>query len=253
MSLLQVQNISKRFDNCTDALTEVSFSVEKEEFVSVIGPSGSGKTTLFRILNGMIGSDNGTITLQDQLFTGLSGKAKRTIQKKIGTIYQDFCLIESVSCLQNVLNACLPDMSVFPAALGLFSRAQKEEAAKLLARVGLVNKLEESVSNLSGGQKQRVAIARALMRHPVLLLADEPTAALDPVTGRQILELLSDIQKNDHLTILMNSHNLELAKEYSTRLIGLSDGRIVYDNDPKSLDAQSLTRIYGKESEGIYE
>lgn len=248
MEQLQIQHICKCYKPNTDALSDVSFSVEQGSFVSVIGPSGSGKTTLFAILNGSIDSDQGSIVLNGEI---LNKKNKKRIQKQIGTIYQDFRLIESVSCLTNVLNAALPDMHLMPAMFGLFSEAQKKEAQQLLIRVGLEDKITETLSNLSGGQKQRVAIARALMRHPALLLADEPVAALDPVTGRQILDLLMDIQKKEHLTILMNSHNLELSRLCSDRLIGLSSGRIVYDGTQEGLSPAVLAAIYGKGSEAI--
>lgn len=251
MQLIQATHLSKCFDRQTDALSDVSFSLEQGEFVSVIGPSGSGKTTLLRILNGSLDCDRGEIHVQGRPFTGTRQREKRKIQKTIGTIYQDFCLIESVSCLQNVLNACLPDMPLLLAVFGWFGASRRQEAAALLERVGLGDKLEEPVANLSGGQKQRVAIARALMRHPVLLLADEPVAALDPVTGRQILDLLKMIQKADHLTVLMNSHNLELSRMYSDRLIGLSGGRVVYDGPVASLDKEALLSIYGAGSEAI--
>ena len=209
--LLEAAHISKRFGSRPQVLTDVSFGVEPGEFVSVIGPSGAGKTTLFRILNGTLPCDGGEVCIDGQPFSRARGRAKRAVQKRIGTIYQDFALVEPVSCRQNVLNACLPDMALPAALLGLFSRAQIAEAERLLARVGLADKCDEPVCDLSGGQKQRVAIARALMRRPALLLADEPVASLDPVTGRQILALLQDIQRTEGVAILMNSHNLDPA------------------------------------------
>lgn len=246
---LQVQNIGKQFQNGTKALEDVSFQVSQGEFVSVIGSSGAGKTTLFRILNGMMECDSGTILLDGVRLNSGNKREKRNLQKSIGTIYQDFCLVEPASCLDNVLNACLPDMAFFPSVLGLFGKARAEEARHLLERVSLPDKAEEPVKNLSGGQKQRVAIARALMRHPSILLADEPVASLDPVTGRQILTLLKDIQKTEHVTILMNSHNLELSMEFSDRLIGIRDGRIVFDGTPDSLTGDIISRIYQNTAE----
>ncbi len=243
--LLQIEHIAKCFDDRTAALTDVSFSVDQGEFVSVIGPSGAGKTTLLRILNGAISCDAGSILYQDEHFEAARGRRKRNMQKKTATIYQDFCLVENVSCLQNVLNACLPDMAALPASLGLFPRAQREEAADLLTRVGLADKLDEPVKNLSGGQKQRVAIARALLRRPLLLLADEPVASLDPATGRQILELLRGIQQTEHLTVLMNSHNLALAREFSDRLLGLREGRVVFDGSVGEATPEVIAAIYG--------
>ena len=243
--LLEVQHIRKEFQNRTHALADVSFSVGQGEFVSVIGPSGAGKTTLFRILNGAIRCDSGAVLMDGVHFESAAGRARRAIQKSIGTIYQDFALVENATCRQNVLNACLPDMAFLPAILGIFGKERVAEADALLARVGLADKVAEPVKNLSGGQKQRVAIARALMRHPRILLADEPVASLDPVTGRQILELLRDIQRDRNLTVLMNSHNLELSREFSQRLIGLNQGLVVFDGPADTATEDILAVVYG--------
>ena len=178
--------------------------------VSVIGPSGAGKTTLFRIFNGMDALTSGALLFDGKRQDAMTKREQKQIRLFIGTIYQDFCLVENSTCLDNVLTACLPDMALFPAVFGLYGH-ERRQALKLLDRVGLSEKAEEPVKALSGGQKQRVAIARALMRHPKLLLADEPAASLDPVTGHQILELLKEIQKTEGVTVLMNSHNLELS------------------------------------------
>ncbi len=244
---LQVQNISKEFNGKVKALDGVSFTIEQGEFVSVIGPSGAGKTTLFSILNGSERCDGGNILMDETSFTNVSGKQRRNIQRRIGTIYQDFRLVENSSCIQNLLNACLPDMAFLPSALGLFGPERSAQAKALLERVGIADKAAEPVKNLSGGQKQRVAIARALMRRPAILLADEPVASLDPVTGRQILELMRDIQQKEGLTVLMNSHNLALSLEFSQRLIGLSGGRVIFDGPPSLADRETLDAIYGQE------
>ena len=245
--LLEVQHIRKEFQNRTHALSGVSFSVARGEFVSVIGPSGAGKTTLFRILNGSIRCDGGAVVVDGVHLEAAAGRARRSIQKSISTIYQDFALVENATCRQNVLNACLPDMAFLPAVLGLFGKERTAEADTLLGRVGLADKVEEPVKNLSGGQKQRVAIARALMRRPAILLADEPVASLDPVTGRQILELLRDIQRDQNLTILMNSHNLDLSREFSQRLIGLNQGLVVFDGPAGTPAAETLPAVYGSQ------
>ena len=144
--LLEAAHISKRFGSRPQVLTDVSFGVEPGEFVSVIGPSGAGKTTLFRILNGTLPCDGGEVCIDGQPFSRARGRAKRAVQKRIGTIYQDFALVEPVSCRQNVLNACLPDMALPAALLGLFSRAQIAEAERLLARVGLADKSRSAIS-----------------------------------------------------------------------------------------------------------
>ena len=226
-------------------------AVALKKFVSVIGPSGAGKTTLFRILNGTELCSGGEVLYSGTHFEAARGREKRAVQQGIGTIYQDFCLVENLSAIQNVLNACLPDMSLAASLLGAFGRERSEQAAAILREVGLADKLEEPVKNLSGGQKQRVAIARALMRHPALLLADEPVASLDPVTGRQILELLRDIQQDRKLTILMNSHNLELSREFSNRLIGLNQGRVVFDGPADTPAPEILSAVYQSQEQSV--
>ena len=239
-----LQNIGKQFKNGTRALDHVTFTIPQGEFVSVIGPSGAGKTTLFRILNGMETPGDGAVLFDGSDISSMSGTARKNVKRSIGTIYQDFCLVENSTCLANVLTACLPDMNLLSAVIGLYSREQQNEALSLLKRVGLEEKAEEPVKNLSGGQKQRVAIARALMRHPLLLLADEPAASLDPVTGRQILELLKEIEHTEGVTVLMNSHNLEFSLEFSGRIIGLKDGTVAFDGRPDALDKEMLQQIY---------
>ena len=243
--MLQVLHIQKEFPRSGQVLRDVSFTLGDGECLSVIGPSGAGKTTLFRILNGTEVCGGGEILYKGTPFEAARGRDKRAVQRTIGTIYQDFCLVENTSSLQNVLNACLPEMSLGAALLGLFGRARTEKAAGILREVGLEDKLSEPVKRLSGGQKQRVAIARALMRDPAVLLADEPVASLDPVTGRQILELLRQIQLSRGVSILMNSHNLELSLEFSDHIIGISRGRVVFDGTPGAVTEDVLREIYG--------
>ncbi len=248
MVQLETRQLCKTYPSGVQALEDVGFTLERGTFLSVIGPSGAGKTTLFRILNGMERADSGQVLHAGQRFEQARGRKRRAIQKTIGTIYQDFCLVEQLDCLQNVLNAALPDMNLLTGSLGLFPKDRREEAEALLEQVGLGDKRFAGVQELSGGQKQRVAIARALMRRPALLLADEPVASLDPVTGRQIVELLRNIQQRQGVTVLMNSHNLELARTYSDRLLGLREGRVVFDGPPDALDADALFRVYGGRS-----
>lgn len=241
---LEINSIAKTYNGQTEALKEFSFSVEKNQFISVIGSSGSGKTTLLHMINGALAPDTGSVSLDGQELSAMKGKQRRRVQKKIAVIYQDFRLVEPVSCIENVLNACLADMNPITGSLGLFTKDQRSEALQLLERVGLKDKPEELVKNLSGGQKQRVAIARALMQHPALLLADEPIASLDPVTGRQILSLLRDICDKEGITVIMNSHNPQLSAEFSDRILGLRRGRLIFDGEPSQLTSAELDRIY---------
>ena len=245
---LTLQDSGKQFPGGTVALKNVNLSVSQGEFVSVIGPSGAGKTTLFRVLNGMDALTTGALLFDGRRQDSMTKREQKQIRRLIGTIYQDFCLVENSTCLDNVLTACLPDMPLFPSVFGLYGHERRKEALKLLDRVGLSEKTEEPVKSLSGGQKQRVAIARALMRHPKLLLADEPAASLDPVTGHQILELLKEIQETEGVTVLMNSHNLELSLEFSDRIIGLKDGSVAFDGTPEQLDETMIHCIYEKDA-----
>ena len=228
--MLQAIHIRKQFQRSGEVLRDVSFTLGDGEFLSVIGPSGAGKTTLFRILNGTELCSGGEVLYGGTHFEAARGREKRALQQGIGTIYQDFCLVENLAA----------------SLLGAFGRERSEQAAAILREVGLVDKLEEPVKNLSGGQKQRVAIARALMRNPSILLADEPVASLDPVTGRQILCLLRDIQRQRGVSILMNSHNLDLSLEFSTHIVGMNRGRVVFDGAPGDVTEAVLRDIYGE-------
>lgn len=240
---LQIQHVKKEF-NHTMALADVTFAVSQGEFVSVIGPSGAGKTTLVPYFKRNAPLHQRTDSSGWNPLPISARRQKRLLQKSIATIYQDFCLVENSTCLENVLTASLPDLGFFSGVLGLYGKNRKEEARQFLDRVGLLDKAEEPVKNLSGGQKQRAAIARALMRHPGILLADEPVASLDPVTGRQILELLRSIHETEGVTILMNSHNLEFSREFSQRLIGLKNGKVVFDGKATELTEEITEKIY---------
>lgn len=245
--MIKLEQVSKIYSSGTVALCDVSLHIKKGEFVSVIGPSGAGKTTLFALINGAQQSSGGRIYIDGRQFHDAKGRAKRETQKRIAMIYQDFCLVEQSSCLQNVLNAVLAKQSFVQAMFNHYTKAQKEEAMEALSRVGLAEKAWEQASHLSGGQKQRVAIARALMQRPTVLLADEPVASLDPVTGNQILELLTSIQEQQDLTIVMNSHNVRLSLNYTKRVIGLRDGKIALDEKADNLDERLLSKIYGQQ------
>ena len=220
---LQIQHIAKEFHNGTKALIDVDFRVSQGEFVSVIGPSGAGKTTLFRILNGMMECTGGQVLLDDKRFDSLKGRKKRELQKSIATIYQDFCLVENSTCLKNVLTAGLPDMGFFQGAFGLYGKTRKEEALKLLDRVGLLEKAEEPIKNLSGGQKQRVAIARALITEPEFIIADEPLSSLDVPTQAEIVHLLRELHEKRQLTMILISHDIPMVEHVCDRIVSMDE------------------------------
>lgn len=232
--LLEAAHICKRFGARPPVLTDVTFGLEAGEFVSVIGPSGAGKTTLFRILNGTLPCDSGEVRIDALPLSRAHGRKKRAVQKRIGTIYQDFALVEPVTCRQNVLNACLPDMSLQASLLGLFSRAQAAQAERLLARVGLADKCGEPVCSLSGGQKQRVAIARALAMDPKVMLLDEPTSALDPELVGEVLSVIRDLADGG-MTMIMATHQMDFARALATDILFMEQGKIIEQGAPDVL------------------
>ena len=232
--MLQAIHIRKQFQRSGEVLRDVSFTLGDGEFLSVIGPSGAGKTTLFRILNGTELCSGGEVLYGGTHFEAARGREKRALQQGIGTIYQDFCLVENLSAIQNVLNACLPDMSLAASLLGAFGRERSEQAAAILREVGLADKLEEPVKNLSGGQKQRVAIARALAARPEILILDEPTVGLDPFARRQMWDLLK--QLNDKgMTILLTTHYIDEAQYLCHRIALIDKGKTDRVASPREL------------------
>ena len=224
--MLQAIHIRKQFQRSGEVLRDVSFTLGDGEFLSVIGPSGAGKTTLFRILNGTELCSGGEVLYGGTHFEAARGREKRAVQQGIGTIYQDFCLVENLSAIQNVLNACLPDMSLAASLLGAFGRERSEQAAAILREVGLADKLEEPVKNLSGGQKQRVAIARALASSPQIILFDEPTSALDPEMIGEVLQVMKTLAHSG-ITMLVVTHEMQFAREIADRVVFIDGGDIL--------------------------
>lgn len=242
--MLELKELTFGYGKERNVLEGISFSVKEGEFISVIGASGAGKTTLMRLLNGALKPRSGEIRMDGLRFDSAKGREKRKLQQKIGSVYQDFCLVEYASCLQNVLNGDLAHTPFWRVLAGCFTKAQKERALLALRQVNMEEKAEMRAQSLSGGQKQRVAIARSLMQEPRLLLADEPVAALDPVTARQILSLLRGLQRERGLTVIMNSHNIASAMEFSDRIIGIREGKVVRDSAPKDMDEAALAEVY---------
>lgn len=240
--ILELENICKEYMQGkipVPVLKNINFSMEEGEYVAIMGPSGSGKTTLMNIVGCLDQATSGRLILDGQDISKCSDNQMSDIRlQKIGFVFQNFQLLARQSAMENV---CLPLTYA-----GVPKKERRERAAIALERVGLGDRMSFKPTQLSGGQKQRVAIARALMRHPAILLADEPVASLDPVTGRQILGLLKSIHETDGVTILMNSHNLEFSQEFSDRLIGLKDGKVVFDGKTADLTDSITTQIYNK-------
>jgi phosphonate transport system ATP-binding protein len=238
--MLEINNLRKNFNNGTHALKGVSFKVKRGEFISILGPSGSGKTTLLRSINGLEPIENGEVIFNNNKITK---ENLPEVQRKTGMIFQEFNLVNNLSSINNVLTGLLNSSSKFLSMFYLFTKEQKLEALQSLKTVGLLEKSYSRVDELSGGQRQRIGIARAIIKKPILLLADEPVASLDPKAALSTMKLLKKINKDFNITILCNLHQTNLAMEFSDRVIGLSDGLIVFDQEAKYLE-KNINKLY---------
>jgi phosphonate transport system ATP-binding protein len=238
--MLEINNLRKNFNNGTHALKGVSFKVKKGEFISILGPSGSGKTTLLRSINGLEPIENGEVIFNNNKITK---ENLPEVQRKTGMIFQEFNLVNNLSSINNVLTGLLNSSSKFLSMFYLFTKEQKLEALQSLKTVGLLDKSYSRVDELSGGQRQRIGIARAIIKKPILLLADEPVASLDPKAALSTMRLLKKINKDFNITILCNLHQTNLAMEFSDRVIGLSNGSIVFDEEAKFLE-KNINKLY---------
>jgi phosphonate transport system ATP-binding protein len=245
-SILQISNLNKVYPNGTHALKGVSFDVKKGEFLVVIGLSGSGKSTLLRCMNRLHEPTAGKIVFEGSDVTHLKGSALRSVRARIGMIFQHFNLIPRKSVLTNVLTGTLSRHGVVKSIFGIFPDEDKKKAMELIELVGLKGKENRRADNLSGGQQQRVAIARALMQNPSVLLADEPVASLDPATSHSVMQYLKKVNDELGVTIVCNLHFLSLVRQYSSRVIALKDGNLIYEGGPTDIDDNWFQTIYGE-------
>ena len=239
--MLEINNLKKTFENGSPALKGVDLKINKGEFVSILGPSGSGKTTLLRTINGLETSSSGEIYFDNKK---VDHNNFLEVQRKTGMIFQEFNLVNNLSAINNVLTGLLNSSNKFLSLFYLFSKKQKIEALKSLETVGLLEKSHNRSDELSGGQRQRVGIARAIIKKPLLLLADEPVASLDPKSSNIILSLLKKINQEFGTTILCNLHQVDLAKKYSDRVVGLVDGKIIFNEKSNNINESYLKKIY---------
>lgn len=249
--MLRIQNLTKIYDDGTQALTDVSFEVPEGEFVAVIGLSGSGKSTLLRCINRLIDPTSGEIWWNDIQLSHITGEELRRARRSIGMIFQHFNLVDRSSVLKNVLSGRLGYVNPVASVFGRFPDEDLERAYASLERVGIRGKADNRADELSGGQRQRVGIARALMQEPGMLLADEPVASLDPALAHSIMRHLLKINQEDKITVLCSLHFLDLVQQYSTRAIALNEGRLVFDGTPEEIDDDKFIEIYGQEAERI--
>lgn len=247
--MIKFENVQKQYPNGYIALEDVNLEIEQGEFVAIIGLSGAGKSTLIRCINRMHDIDEGTLLVNGTDVNSLKGKEIREFRKKIGMIFQSFNLITRATVLKNVMISSVPELSWWRRLLGIFPKEAKIIGLEALDNVGILDKAFTRVDQLSGGQQQRVALARTLARHPEIILADEPVAALDPVTAKVVMDDFKRINQELNISVLINIHHVDLALEYADRVIGIRKGKIVYDGLSENVTQAVLDDIYLKEAD----
>lgn len=250
MSQIIIKDVTKCYANGFEALKGISAEIAAGSFTVILGPSGAGKSTLLRTINGLETSTTGSIQVSGQT---VSKATLRQVRSQVGMVFQHFNLVDRLTVMTNVLTGRLSHRSWLGSLLYLFQRADLDIAHEMLVRVGLTEKAWNRADRLSGGQQQRVGIARALAQQPRVILADEPVASLDPVTSEEIMGLLREICTRDGITVVVNLHQVELARRFADRVIGLNDGLVVYDGPASGLDRATLSRIYNRNGDLVDE
>jgi len=246
--MLQIKNLTKVYDGGVQALTDVSFDAPKGEFLAIIGLSGSGKSTLLRCINRLIEATAGRIMFDKQDMRQLDTRGLRKARTRIGMIFQHYNLVTRLTVLENVLHGRLGYKSDLAGSLGLYSEEEKRMALDMLSLLGLEDQVYRRCDQLSGGQKQKVGIARALVQDPRILLCDEPIASLDPSSAKIIMDYLRKVQSELHISVLVNIHQVDIAKKYAERILGFKKGQMVFDGTPATLDKTTIQDIYGTEA-----
>ncbi|WP_111467058.1 phosphonate ABC transporter ATP-binding protein [Microbacterium suaedae] len=243
---IRLDGASVTYPNGTAALKDVSLTIEAGEMVSVVGLSGSGKSTLIRTINGLVPVTGGSVAVGPHTVSGLGGRRLRELRAHVGMIFQGFNLAERVDVYRNTLVGRFARAGALRTLLGIATAEDREIALRALDAVGMLEKVWTRAGSLSGGQKQRVAIARALSQEPRVMLADEPVASLDPPTAHAVMAELERINAERGLTVLVNLHLMDLARDYTTRMIGLRAGEVVYDGPAASATDADFEQIYGR-------
>lgn len=242
--MFEIRNLSRHFGTKI-AVDDVSFSVPEGQMVGVIGRSGAGKSTLLRMINRLANPTSGSIRYGDVEIAGLKGEALRRWRRDCAMIFQQFNLVPRLDVLTNVLLGRLNHRSTALSVMNLFTREERIMAIAALERLGIEQTALQPAGTLSGGQQQRVAIARALMQEPRVILADEPIASLDPMNAKVVMDALADINRRDGITVITNLHTLDTARSYCARIIGMAEGKVVFDGPPSDLTTDMVRRIYG--------
>ena len=255
MTILEIRDLHHSYNGSVPVLRGITFQVQQGEFVGIIGLSGAGKSTLLRCVNRLVEVGSGEIKIPRELLGDQAGGAAidvlqlapvdlRRLRRKIGMIFQQFNLAKRLTVIDNVLCGGLGYQPVLRSTLRIFTQAERDQALTNLKRVGLLDHAYKRADELSGGEQQRVAIARTLMQRPVIILADEPVASLDPKLSRVVLDILKRVCREDGITALVSLHTLELTREYADRVVGLKRGEIVFDGPTSGLSDAAVETIY---------
>jgi phosphonate transport system ATP-binding protein len=242
--MLEIKNLQKSYGKGAPVLKDLNLTVRGEQVLSVIGSSGAGKSTLLRCINRLVEPTSGTITLNGTDFTTLTKKELRVERRRIGMIFQSFNLVDRLTVMENIQSGRLGYISTWAALTRRYPKEDIRKAYQLMERVGIAHYANKRADELSGGERQRVGVVRALMQRPEILLADEPTASLDPKTSEQIMALLRSLAEELNLPVIINIHNVTEAKEYSDRIVGMRYGKIIFDDLPDALGKEQMDEIY---------
>jgi phosphonate transport system ATP-binding protein len=242
--MLEVRNVTRVFGSKI-AVDRVSFSIDRPAFVGIIGRSGAGKSTFLRMMNRLTDATDGEILVDGTNVLAYRGADARAWQSRCAMIFQQFNLVPRLDVVSNVLHGKLNQASTLATMFNLWSKADISRAIDILDRLGIAEQAPKRAEALSGGQQQRVAIARALMQDPQIILADEPIASLDPMNAQIVMDTLKRINTEDGRMVIANLHTLDTARQYCDRVIGMRDGRIVFDGTPAQLTTGVARDIYG--------
>jgi phosphonate transport system ATP-binding protein len=242
--MLQIDNLRVVYHTGNEALKSVSISADKGEVIAIIGRSGAGKSTLLRCINGLQPPTSGRIVLDGDEITAMNQRQLRDARRYIGFIWQEYNLVERLPAITNVLTGRLGYNRGWRSLVGYFDSSHREIALRNLERVGLMHRAKFRADKLSGGEKQRVAIARAISQEPKIILADEPVASLDPELSQQVMADLARVAREIGVLTLINIHQVDLARRFADRIIGIAQGQVEFDGAPHELSDSILDRIY---------
>lgn len=251
-SAINIHSLTKIFPNGTKALDNASLEIKDDDFLIILGPSGAGKSTLLRCLNRLVEPTAGHIILHGNDITHLHGTQLRDVRGRVGMIFQQFNLVRRMTVLENVLAGrlrfCRPlktPLRFLGSLCKHFPGHEKEFAFECLRKVGIETLAFQRADTLSGGQQQRVAIARSLAQEPEVFLADEPIASLDPASAEKVMDTLVNIHESQKIPVIINLHHIDLAERYAKKIVGMKNGRIVYEKNSSHLTRDTIRLIYG--------